>query len=319
MKKTIAVMGANPAWQKTLNFAALHKNRVNRAARMETYPAGKGVNFCRAAACFGKTETVLFQFAGGSNGKRLCRALDAEGIRHETIETEAETRCCVTCLDNTDGSMTELIEPSAKVTEREAEEFLARLKAGIGNASLFAITGSLPDGTETSLYERAAGIAAAAGIPVLADAVKGISPVLDLPGKIILKVNREEFLRLTECGGLQQAFEYASKRWRNVCFAITDGPGNAVFSDGERYGSCALPRLDRVISPLGAGDTAAAVLASCIVTGTDLPEAFRTALAAASANCLSERAGEFRMEDCRALLPRIRIQDDDCTQIRPKK
>jgi fructose-1-phosphate kinase PfkB-like protein len=276
---------------------------------METYPAGKGVNFCRAAACFGKAETLLLQFAGGSNGKRLREALDMEGIRHETIETEAETRCCITCLDSAHSSMTELIEPSSRVTPSEAEKFLNCLKAKLGNASLFAISGSLPDRTDISLYERAAGIAVSAGIPVLADAVKGIAPVLELPGRIILKVNRDEFLRLTECDGLQLALKYASKRWRNACFAITDGSGNAVFSDGERYVSCSLPRLKRVISPLGAGDTASAVLASCITTGTELPKAFCTALASASANCLSERAGEFQKNDMEALLPQIQLSE----------
>jgi len=310
MKNTIIVMGANPAWQKTLRFSGLRKNGVCRAERMNAYPGGKGVNFCRAASCFGEAETVLFQFAGGGgNGKRLCGALDAEGIRHETIETQAETRCCITCLDSTDGSMTELIEPSGKIEPDEAEEFLDRLKAKLGNASLFAIAGSLPDGTDPALYEKAAGIATAAGVPVLADAVKGIVPVLDLPGRIILKVNREEFLRLTECDRLSRALEYASKRWRNAGFAITDGPGNAVFTDRGRSGSLSLPDMERIISPLGAGDTAAAVLASRIAKGADLPEAFRTALAAASASCLSERAGEFRPEDCNALLSQIHIME----------
>ncbi len=205
--------------------------------------------------------------------------------------------------------MTELIEPSGKIEPDEAEEFLDRLKAKLGNASLFAIAGSLPDGTDPALYEKAAGIATAAGVPVLADAVKGIVPVLDLPGRIILKVNREEFLRLTECDRLSRALEYASKRWRNAGFAITDGPGNAVFTDRGRSGSLSLPDMERIISPLGAGDTAAAVLASRIAKGADLPEAFRTALAAASASCLSERAGEFRPEDCNALLSQIHIME----------
>ena len=49
MKQSLLVMGANPAWQSTLFFAGLEKNRVNRASLRTNYPAGKGVNFCRAA------------------------------------------------------------------------------------------------------------------------------------------------------------------------------------------------------------------------------------------------------------------------------
>ena len=127
--KTIFVMGANPAWQKTLVFQNLKTGAVNRAVSMEVYPAGKGVNVCRAAACFGTAETRLFQFAGGATGQRLCAALDELGIRHETVETRHETRTCVTCLDCAEGSMTELIEPSGAVSETEAEKFLQILKA----------------------------------------------------------------------------------------------------------------------------------------------------------------------------------------------
>ena len=129
MKQSLLVMGANPAWQSTLFFAGLEKNRVNRASLLTNYPAGKGVNFCRAARCFGEADPLLLQFAGGSTGARLCAALDREGIRHETVETEAETRCCITCLDSADHTMTELIEPSHPVTPGEAAQFLARLSA----------------------------------------------------------------------------------------------------------------------------------------------------------------------------------------------
>ena len=197
--KTIFVMGANPAWQKTLVFQRLKTGAVNRAVSMEVYPAGKGVNVCRAAACFGTAETRLFQFAGGTTGQRLCTALDELGIRHETVETRHETRTCVTCLDHAEGSMTELIEPSGAVSETEAENFLQILKEQICEASVFVISGSLPDGTDASLYRRATEIAVAAGVPVIADAVKGIEAVLDLPGRIILKVNREEFFKITGC------------------------------------------------------------------------------------------------------------------------
>ena len=308
MKKTIFVLGANPAWQKTLHFSELRPGEVNRAARMSSYPAGKGVNFCRAATGFGVAETLLFQFAGGMEGERLRAGLEREGIRHETVVTAAETRCCVTCLDRETGKMTELIEPSGRVSEEEADELLRRLAAKIPAASLFAIAGSLPDGADLSLYEKAASIAVAAGIPVLADAVKGIAPVLDLPGRIILKVNRGEFLAITGCNGLEEAHRCAAKRWPFAGFAVTAGPDRATFADRGRGCIYTLPRLDRIVSPLGAGDTASAVLASGLLAGTDPAEAFRSALAAASANCLTERAGEFKREDWSSLLPQVRME-----------
>ncbi|MBS1368399.1 MAG: hypothetical protein HPZ91_00440 [Lentisphaeria bacterium] len=308
MKPLILVLGANPAWQKSLFFAGLHPGAVNRAERRDSYPGGKGVNFCRAAACFGKAEALLFQFAGGLNGERLRRAMDAEGIRHETVETAAETRCCITCLNRADKSMTELIEPSGKVSEAEAEELLSRLSARMPKAALFAIAGSLPDGTDLSFYERAAAIAVKAGVPVLADAVRGIAPVLALPGRIILKVNGEEFLRITGCTELREAHRAAAGRWRNAQFAVTAGAGSATFSDRIRVCRYTNPKL-AVVNPLGAGDTASAVLSSCLAAGSEPAEAFRTALAAASANCLTDRAGSFLSGAMEEILPQIRCTE----------
>lgn len=307
--KTIFVMGANPAWQKTLVFSALKTGEVNRAVSMEVYPAGKGVNVCRAAACFGTAETRLFQFAGGATGQRLCAALDELGIRHETVETRHETRTCVTCLDCAEGSMTELIEPSGAVSETEAEKFLQILKAHICEASVLVISGSLPDGTDPSLYRRVAEIAVAAGVPVIADAVKGIEAVLELPGRIILKVNREEFFKITGCSEIKSAHRMAAERWKNVSFAVTNGPDAATFSGGGRLFRYAIPRLEHVISPLGAGDTATAVFASCLLDGMAEAEAFRVALSAASANCLSARAGEFDPVEQRKILENLRCSD----------
>ena len=282
---------------------------VNRAVSMEVYPAGKGVNVCRAAACFGTAEARLFQFAGGATGQRLCAALDELGIRHETIETRYETRTCVTCLDRAAESMTELIEPSGADSEAEAERFLQILKARIRKASVFVVSGSLPDGTDPSLYKRAAEIAVAAGVPVIADAVKGIAPVLELPGRIVLKVNREEFFKITGCSEIESAHRTAEKRWGNVSFAVTNGPGEATYSGDGRFFRYAVPRLEHAVSPLGAGDAATAVFASCLLDGMAEAEAFRVALSAASANCLSARAGEFDPADQRKILENLRCTD----------
>ena len=66
--KKIAVLGPNPAWQKTLFFKNFIRGAVNRARRMEELPSGKGINFCRALKCHGRAESLLIQFCGGENG-----------------------------------------------------------------------------------------------------------------------------------------------------------------------------------------------------------------------------------------------------------
>lgn len=105
---TIVALGPNPAWQKTLFFKEFHYGKVNRAEEMQTFPAGKGINFCRAAACHGRMRGVLIQFTGGENGDRIRRELEREGMPVRSIMTGGPTRCCTTCLDRARQVMTEV-------------------------------------------------------------------------------------------------------------------------------------------------------------------------------------------------------------------
>lgn len=291
LEKRIIVLGANPAWQKTLFFDTFTPGKVNRAYDEKNYSSGKGVNFCRALRCSGAAQEHLFQFAGGINGKRLCDGLNADGFFYTTIETEAETRCCITCLDK-NGNMTEFIGKSSPVLPQESAAMLQALKNALPEAGVMAITGSLPDGSDPMLVADAAKSAIAADVPVLIDALIMIREILALPGKIILKVNKEEFLRIFNCNDLIAAHKLAAEKFPDKIFAITDGGDNATLSDGKNLFIYTMPKIN-VISPLGAGDTASAVMAALYAEGQTPQEAFKQALAAASANCENAVAGQY--------------------------
>ena len=50
--KKVTVLGANPAFQKTLTFDGFRQGKVNRAKDVTFTASGKGINFCRAARCW---------------------------------------------------------------------------------------------------------------------------------------------------------------------------------------------------------------------------------------------------------------------------
>ena len=216
----ILVFGANPAWQKTLTFPRLTPGAVNRAVSLDAYAAGKGVNFCRAAAGHGRCRTLLFQFSGGENGARHEAALRDEGICFHRIRTAAETRCCLTCLDRTTGEMTELIEPSSPVTPEEATAMTAAFSRSLADATGAAIVGSLPDGTDPNLYCDIIRLIREKGVPVLIDAAANIVPALDLAEKFILKINRRELQNLTGGTSPAAALSTARDRWPGAIFVI---------------------------------------------------------------------------------------------------
>ena len=301
-KPLIAVFGANPAWQKTLYFGEFRRTQVNRAEKLELYAGGKGVNFCRAARCRGVAETRLYQFSGGANGRLHEAALEAEGIDCRPVRVAAETRCCTTLLDRTGDAMTELIEPSHAPSQPEIAEMLRAFDAGLAEADGAAVTGSLPDGTDKSLYTEVAKLAAKHGKTLLVDAV--YAPMLDAAGDFILKINMDELKKLTGEGEAKAALRSGMAKWPRGVLAITDGAAAAYWAAEGKVWRYAIPHIE-VVSALGAGDSCSAVTLSEFLNGKSAVDAFACGLAAASANCLSPRAGEFDNSDAARLMPQV--------------
>ena len=300
-KPKILVFGANPAWQKTLYFPRFQSGEVNRAEKMDSYASGKGVNFCRAARCRGVAEVELYQFSGGENGRRHENFLRAEGIACQAVQVAAETRCCITLLDLSGAGMTELIEPSQSPGEAELTAMLSALDVGLAQAQGLAITGSLPDGTDKSLYVKVARLAAKHGVKLLVDAI--YAPMLDAAQNFLLKINLDELKKLTGEREALVALRAGMSRWSDGVLAITDGSSCAYLAEKGRIWRYSIPEI-KVVSPLGSGDTCSAVMLSEMLSGKPAAEAFACALAAASANCLSPRAGEFSNAEAAKLLPK---------------
>lgn len=290
----IAVLGANPAWQKTLAFEKFVPGRVNRANKLTEFASGKGINFCRASQICGVAEPVLLQFTGGENGRRLNAMLDSIGIAHYSVMTETPTRCCTTILSEHDQSTTECIEPSFAVSDKEISELISYAEKVIPECDISAVCGSLPGKTPLDVYAKFAGISHANSVPMLVDSVNGLDFMFDTKCSIHLKINKDELLQITGLQNVSDALKKLFTKHSNlVSAAITDGADKAFASDGKTLFSYTLPALKNIVSTLGCGDTASAVHASFLAAGHPVEQAFLKALAAASANCLTPTCGEY--------------------------
>ena len=306
----IMVLGPNPAWQKTLFFKELTVGEVNRAYDMNSFPSGKGINFSRAASVWGKSHTMLLQFAGGSTGKLICDGLDAEGIRHSTVAVDHITRTCTTCLCQTTEKMTELIEPSHTVDDVSAGKMLDFMQGHIRHCLGIALCGTLPGKTDMKLYLEAAALAETYGIPLLIDSWQNIKPVLEIAENAILKINLTELRQITGEKTPREATLSALDAFHLKAVAITDGPGNAYAATANGFHVYQLKKLDHVVNPLGSGDTVAAVLFSEYLNETPIEEAFAVGLAAASANCLTPLCGHFDVQTALKIRREITISQD---------
>jgi len=289
----IIAVGANPAWQKVLHFADLRHGEVNRADRAEAFASGKGINFCRAAKVWGRADCRLVQFAGGENGRLLLADLEHGNMAHHSIPWASATRCCITCLGDADGSMTELIEPSQGPGLAAENAALAFLEEALTDADGMAICGQAPGGMATDFYAECVTRAAAAGVPVLIDAWKNIVPALAAGRKITLKINVEELRKLTDIHDPATAMRELCGRYQLERIAVTDGVRPAFLLERGALWQFTVPKVEKVVNPVGSGDTASAVFWSELLAGQSAENAFRAGLAAASANCCTLLCGSF--------------------------
>lgn len=304
----ILIAGPNPSWQKTMIFEHFAAGRVNRAESMHIFASGKGVNAARAVSTWNQAEARVLQFAGGANGRDLTARLQADNIAHVTVRTAGETRSCTTCLDR-NGAMTELIEPSVPVSADELAQYMAFFREFAPKFDGVIACGTAPGGANLE-YCRALSHEIVCGpeMPLLLDACKDISPLLESGRVTCLKLNAEELSELAGPSPIPEALTAAREKYGLPMAAVTDGAEPAYFSTCDGLWRYTLPALPRVVNPLGSGDSCNGILWSEILRGTAPELAFRFALAAASANCLSLFCGHFPVADAANIFARIEVE-----------
>ena len=310
-KPLIIAVGANPAWQKVLEFKNLEHDAVNRAERMWAFASGKGINFARAAHNWGVAGVKLVQFAGGDNGRLLLDDLARESLDVCTIAGESPTRCCITCLSGSDNSMTELIEPSGAPGLPAEKEALESIRQFAAQADAMAFCGQLPAGLNVDFYVKCAEYAAENGLRLLIDSWKNIAPVLKASCRATLKINVDELAALTGISDVYAAIKMLFEAYDLEFIAITNGAKAAYFADRSKVYVYKVPYLEQVVNPVGSGDTASAVFFSSLLDGISPEEAFAYALAAASANCMSMKCAEFDRQTAMDLYEKITVEETE--------
>jgi len=278
----ILVVGLNPAWQQIFVMRGLRPGEVNRAAGFTELASGKGLNVSKILAARGHAVTLV-QVLAGETGRRVLADCGRRGIRSAHVLVPGETRVCATLLH--DDGATEIIAPFTLDRDPFGE-----LSALVPDEAFDAVVmcGTVPAGMN---QEAGASLVSRAGAPlVIWDSVAGVTE--GLIGQITwLKVNAEE----------ARALEPVLGAGRTPSLLITDGARPARVRAGEDDATCALPPLDHVVNPIGAGDTVTAMLADGLLRGHAPRVAAAEALAAAAASCLNVLPAEWNPEDAARL------------------
>lgn len=304
--KQILVCGLNPAWQKTLQFEKLTLNEVNRAGTFRQIASGKGINFARAAVQWGKCSPSVLHPLGGVTGKQIMESMAAEKLDSVTITTKSATRTCCTLMCNSEGTATEIIEPSGEISPEEYENIMTVAGLELSSADALAICGTRPPGIPDHCYRDLTAMAAKLEKPVLLDAYKGIGDAL-LAGVTILKINRGELAAMTGKSTMEDGIRACLETYPLEVAAITDGKDRAVIGTREKITGITVPRIGNAINPIGAGDTCSAVFFSEYLSGTAPEEAFACGICAATASCMTDTPAMYDRDIALSLRKEIKF------------
>ena len=274
--------------------STLVTGQVTRVASCTDNAGGKGLNAARGIMACGE-EVIASGFIGGNNGNLICELLDKDGVNHDFVQVESETRCCINICDP-QGTSTELLEPGRIVTSDEINKFLKKLDHLIQISDIITFNGSLPYGMKDDAYKEMIKRVKDAGKPCILDTssnrlIEGIKskptmikPNTDEIGQIVGR----KVTTLTEVAAA--AKELHKQGIEKVVVSLGSKGAIMACKSGVYKGTTA--KIEAV-NPVGSGDTMVGAFAVGILRGLNDADQLKYAMSCATANCIHPKTGYF--------------------------
>jgi tagatose 6-phosphate kinase len=306
----VLCIGTTPAAQRVMIFRKLTPDAVNRAVTTLDGAAGKSINVAKILKVLG-AHPIATGFLGGERGEFL-RAVTAEKqIESDFVAVKAPTRQCITVIDESAGTHTELVEESRPVTPTDFKKFMAVIRRRIAGCRAAVMSGTVASGGPATLYRDCVRLAANAGAISVVDAQgTALTEALKAtPG--LVKPNRPELAatvgrELRSDADVMRAMRELSERGAQQVI-VTAGREPALSFDGKIFRRIIIPRI-KVVNPIGSGDAFTAGVVWRLLRGDDLGEACRWGAAAGAANALTHMPGELNRKDVTRLAKQVRVR-----------
>jgi tagatose 6-phosphate kinase len=301
--------GLTPAWQQIMVFGAFRYGEVNRASEVHWLAQGKVLN-AGIAAHHLRGPSLTLAPVGGPPLPQIDREFAELGIPRRWVVTEASTRVCTTILDGATGVMTELVENGKPLRPEELADFRHAYAEEAAKADVAVIAGSLPEGTPSLFYRD---LVERTPCPVVLDfRGEGLLNTLDLK-PLVVKPNREELAQtlgqpLDDDRQLLDAMRSLNRRGAQWVI-ITQGAGPVWLTSATKTFQLHSLPVDKVVNPLGSGDSMAAGIAWAVREGRDMVEAVRIGIAAAAENVRRLDTGRLDPVRVRDLAARVRVDE----------
>lgn len=279
----------NPCLDYIVQVDGLELGLVNRTAREEMLPGGKGVNVSIVLRNLGHENRAL-GFLAGFTGAEIARRLRETGVEADFIEV-AQGMSRINVKVNSEGVETEINGMGPAIQPEDVEALYAKLDTlAVGDTLI--ISGSVPSVLPGDIYERIMARLEGRGVSIVVDATRDLL-VNVLPYRpFLIKPNNHELGEIfdVELSRRADVVPYAQKLQergaRNVLVSMAGEGAVLVAEDGSVHESPA-PR-GHVVNSVGAGDSmVAGFVAGFQESDGDFETAFRMGVCTGSASAFS--------------------------------
>ncbi len=289
----ILTVTLNASIDKTYTVESFVIDRINRPSDCRTVPGGKGINVARVLKELGR-NALATGFAGGSIGDAILRGLDEEGIKHDFVRVEGESRLCIKIMDPPNGTQTEINEPGPTISEDDLDSMRRQIAELAPGKDFLVLSGHCPPGVPATFYGDLIEVAKKAGVRSALDAsgehlAEGIkaAPFIAKPNVAELsQLSGQELYTLEEISGAAKSL----KQYGVDITAVTMGRSGAMVTDGVQAWQAAPPEI-QFASAVGSGDSFLAAFLDELLSGDSLGDALAWGTAAGAANATSYGAG----------------------------
>jgi 1-phosphofructokinase family hexose kinase len=281
----ILTLTINPALDRNVNVDRLvFEDRAYILATSES-AGGRGINASRVLHSYG-AETLAILVSGGENGKRLELLLQNAGFPFEAVPVAREIRTNLTISDQ-QGLTAKLNEKGPALDPEELRDLEKAVERKLPQADWLMLCGSIPPSVDQNFYSRLIATARRQGVKTLLDAdgealLRGIEA-----GPTVVTPNHQEAERLLNRALITRAhFLDAVSRIQQMgseSAILSLGARGAVATDGVQTFEVLPPRIDAV-SPIGAGDAAAAAYVWAQTKAKEFADCVRWGVAAGTAS-----------------------------------
>lgn len=279
--------------------------------QLEVNAGGKGINASRVAAACG-APTLALAWAGRHQRDWLTELLNAEGVPHQLVPTDVNTRITYNLI--TAAANTELVEAGQPLSIEDGTRLFEAVQESLDSATLVALCGSYPPATDAAFHMHAtvlARIVAKAGKQFIYDgkgpafemAVRSSTPIW------LIKPNLDEAAAL-----LHRTIEGPAEERKAAKDLRRHGVENVILSCGSRGAYLATgngveffqsPEVGTV-SPVGSGDSLVGAFAAKYLETGKMVESVAYGIAAGAANAAQLKPAFVQMADIEALLPQVK-------------